>query len=150
MRTITTNYLEEQGGGIKQIIYYNDDGLRHNTDDKPAHICYYPNGKILKLMYYTNDKLHRGNNKPAHIVYNKKGKIELEVYYTYGQIQKRLVYYPNGNIKSKIVYTNDGMYEIEYSSNGYIETHKWYNLQNTLIKSEIIDIASDLTKPCRD
>lgn len=118
--------------GGKKIIWYNENGLIENLEDKPAEIIIYSHG--IRKYWYRNGKLHREEDKPAEQFYIKENNVwykRAERWYNNGTIHRDndkpalIIYYINGNVDNEIWYiygkktriTFDNPSEIQYNKN---------------------------------
>ncbi len=116
-----------KNGKLMEEEHYNERGLLHRNEDKPAYIRYYGNGKIQSMMWYKNGKLHRDGDKPAEIYYHDYifGRM---AYYKNGKLHRdgdkpALTTFIRGKLRSKIcyeMYYKDGKRHREGDEPAYI------------------------------
>lgn len=76
-----------------------------HREDKPAFICYFPDGKLEKEAWYYEGKLHRTDDLPAHTLYHENGEVKQLMWYVNGDRHRDgnpayLSYFEDGTLEA--------------------------------------------------
>jgi len=150
----SSSYYDENYKNIRKI--WKKNGEYYREKDLPTVENYYPSGKLFKTKWLNaNGRLHRLDNKPCHIEYDENGKIMLEEYLNDGEYSSEnkwdCIEYKDGKVYKKTKELKsiprnpvDTIKYVIYNNVGkIIEIRRHVELNSKLPTSEIWDSTGE-------
>jgi antitoxin component YwqK of YwqJK toxin-antitoxin module len=90
-------------------------------------IWFFDNGKKMCEEWTKEGDFYRSENKPAIVHYYENGKVSSESYFNNGLLTARIAYYKNGKISGKTIYIEGSNHtDTDYFEDGNISQEDYY------------------------
>lgn len=120
-------------GQVRRVVFGTADKM-HRTDG-PAHLQFWPNGKIASEGYYKNGQLYRLDG-PAVVEYNRSGKVKTVEYWLHGRLLPKNVM---ESVKSPATAIHQ-LVEYVYKLESECGSHKALKMQVKKLVTEHIEL----------